>query len=88
MFWSPLKHIVKGIRTMTKSINLVIGIGLLVALVAYAVFLYVMYHRQEWIFSPYEAPPLPNGFQPNGRVTKLTPDEEAARRRQILGTQG
>lgn len=71
---------------MSKTLNLIIGLGLLVALVAYAIFLYVMYHQQKWIFAPYEQPPLKNGFQPNGKVTKLTPDEQAARKKQLLGT--
>lgn len=68
---------------MSKSVNVVVGIVLILLLVVYAIFLYISYREKIWIFAPYKVPPLQNGFQPNGQVKQLTPAEQARRRAQF-----
>ena len=70
---------------MKNKANVIIGIILIISLISYLIFLYVMYRERKWIFSPYEVPPLKNGFQPNGKIIKLTPDEISQRKKQLSG---
>ena len=61
------------------EIILIIGIIVIIAIIAYGIYLYYSYTRKSGFFN-YTKPPLPNSFQPTGKVTTLTPEELQARR--------
>lgn len=65
---------------MSKTANLVI-VGITVAfIVIYAIILAVTYNKKSFIFSEY-TPKMPdNAFNPLGTVTKLTPEQQQARK--------
>ncbi|PCJ29028.1 MAG: hypothetical protein COA94_02795 [Rickettsiales bacterium] len=64
--------------------SVVILVGSVILLI-YIIFVFICYQQKKFIFSPYKQPKLENGFQPNGKVTKLTPIEKMNRANRILG---
>lgn len=61
------------------EVILILGIVVILLVIIYAVYLYYSYKNKSGFFD-YTPPPLKNGFQPAGTVTKLTPAEQQARR--------
>lgn len=72
----PIEMDFKRERTISIWILVIVGI----ALVIYAIILYVTFKNGTFIFAPYTPPPLPNSFQPLGAITPLTPAQQAARK--------
>ena len=72
-----------------RDVTLVVVIILALALLVYGIFLYEMYLRQGFIFSPYTPPAPPsNTFFPLGGVRQLTAAEQAERRRILSQVSG
>lgn len=69
----------------TKRTYMIIMVIFLILVILYLVFLIWAYREGKWIFAPYKRPPLSKGFQPNGHVEDLTPQEQAQRKKQISG---
>ena len=64
-----------------KKITIIVVIGIAIFLIIYLIVLIVWYNNDSGIFSPYVQPPLDGSyFQPLGKITALTPDEQAARK--------
>ena len=59
------------------TVSVIITVVLILALIAYAIFLFEAYKKQIFIFTPYTPPPLENGFQPLIAVTPLSAQEKA-----------
>ncbi len=73
----------------TKGVSIGILIGILVIIIIYAIFMFEMYRKQQFIFAPYTPPPAPaNAFYPLGSVRPMTQDEINTRNEVILASTG
>lgn len=67
------------------AIIVVLYVIFFILLIIYILVVHHQYQKKTGLFKPYEQPPLPNGFQPNGSTyTPLTP-EEIQQRQSIFG---
>lgn len=68
-----------------KGIVVAIIILTFIVLIAYAIFIYEIYRQKKFIFTPYVKPTPPKPyFQPLGKITTLTPDQQAQRTKIFL----
>lgn len=64
---------------------IILYIGIILALIAYGIVMFILYKKDKGPFSPYVPPDLPNSFHPMGGTVKLTPQEQYDRCVQLLG---
>nr|QBK90447.1 MAG: hypothetical protein LCPAC103_01280 [Pithovirus LCPAC103] len=69
--------------TDEEWVVIVVSIILVVALIVYFAVLIWAKENRRWMFAPYVPPPLPNGYNVNGQVKELTPEQQENRRKMI-----
>ena len=73
----------------TRGFSIGILITILIIMIIYVIFIFEMYRKKEFIFSPYTPPPAPvNAFYPLGSVRPMTQDEINTRNEIILASTG
>ena len=71
-----------------KTVYTILILIVIVGLIIYAIYLIDSYKKRKFIFAPYVQPPLKNGYQPQGKVTPLTPEEIECVKQQYGNKQG
>ena len=74
---------------MSKAINVILILGFIIFLIAYAIFAYESYKKKKWLFKPYVQPPPPGTanqvIRPGGTPVPFT-QEEITQRASTLTT--
>ena len=77
--------------TTTKTISVIILIGVLIIMIIYIIILFECFKNKTFIFETYTPPAPPsnqNGFYPLGTVTPMTQEQIENRNASILASTG